>query len=228
MPGVKVGAVFAFRAPSPGPPTLSTMPDEETPDEGAETPDVPPDVGRAARELGDKIEAQTKGYRDIVDRVGRAAQPSIKIGEQFGRSMPKLETSDRFREQIESLSARLEPPRSGADIIRDLAERRAEEHEELAREREHRDALEAARHDAMLSALDRTAGSVESLLIEQRAGQHEERNMLVMTIVLGYLGVVTGVLIAAWTSGSELLGGGLTLLAIAGLLVMLFVLRKRS
>lgn len=174
-------------------------------------------LGLPGAEAAAKIEEQTKGYREVTEKLLRSVQPAVDMQEQISRAMPKIDTSALMpkidlglNRPLESLRP-IEPPLPLTRHFEEMQERLAADREVWEREQAELDAeteaaaraqaeLEAARHDAMLSALTATAGHLEVLVEEQRS----EHWMLVGTFLLAYLGVAAAVLVPAWSSLSLL------------------------
>lgn len=210
-------------------------------------------VGRDAAAMSARIEAHTKGYREISERFAKAVQPALETQRLINASMPKLDTSafttgalfnidghgERLRAVDEARAIR--GPQLGkayGDWQQQLADEAAEqarEEEELAaefaEERRRREELEAQRHDAMLSALsvtathmEATAASVKDLVHEQRSA----RGAVIGTLLLAYLSVAATVLVSIWgeigRSAQIAASGGVVL---GGVLLVLLVGRGR-
>ncbi len=221
-------------------------------------------MAEPAAEMWARVEEQTKGYREVSERFGRTIQSALNLDAQISEAVPKIDTPALLPEMdfgfglnkhLERMKP-IEPPRSLTRHLEEMQERLAaeaaerelqegeweREQDELAAEweadRQRREELDAARHDAMLSALNQgatymaqgavhmavTAELVGDLLDEQRSAHAIQ----VATFLLAYLGVVTAVLVPAWGAldwvWRAAAGGGVVL----GVVSILIATRRRS
>lgn len=209
-------------------------------------------TSQPAAELAAHIEEQTKGYRELSERIAKSVQPALDTQEQIrkatghlgtGSFLPKVDLSfatakhvehvkpvasprlTRFLEEIQEHQAA-----AAAELEREQEEWEQEQEllaVEFAEERRRRDELEAQRHDAMLSALTQTVGHVENTAVRVGELLEEQRSthgLGVVTVLLAYLSVSAPLLMAIWDDlkDREQISAAIVSTLVAVLLLLIF------